>query len=84
VREHVEVAVGDAIVRVFLGTEVIAEHTRSRAPHAVVADSAHFDGLWRARAIEHEVPKVVAEAEVETFGRSLDDYAAIVGGEVWR
>ena len=84
VREHVEVAVGDAVVRIFRGAMVIAEHTRSREPHAVLADSAHFDGLWRSRSTEFEATELAVDAEVETFGRSLDDYAAVVGGEVWR
>jgi transposase len=84
VREHVEIAVGDAIVRVFRGTEVIAEHARSREPYAVVADSTHFDGLWRAPSVARSEPEPADQAAVETFGRTLDDYAAIVGGEAWR
>ncbi len=51
VREHVEVAVGDAIVGVFHGTTVLAEHERARAPHATVVDSSHFDGLWRSPCV---------------------------------
>ncbi len=85
VRELVEVAVGDATVRVFHGTTVIAEHERARAPHATVADSSHFDGLWRsACVVQQDDAERASDALVETFGRSLDDYASVVGGEVWR
>ena len=44
VREHVEVEVGDAHVRIFRGTELVATHVRSCEPHARVVDPAHWEG----------------------------------------
>jgi transposase len=74
VREHVEVLVGETHVRVFRGAEVIAEHERSREPHAIVREPKHFEGLWRATNTDAS-PK---DGTVETYGRSLRDYAELV------
>jgi transposase len=76
VRDHVEVLLGDTEVRIFHGTEVVAGHERSFEPHARVIDPRHFDGLWRRPQAE-----VVPLAEpLAAMGRSLADYAAVVGG----
>ena len=80
VRSRVEVAVGDVEVRVFAGVELVATHMRSREPHARVALSAHFGGLYRptdtapAGAVsEHATPSPLA-----ALGRSLADYQAVL------
>lgn len=77
VRDHVEVAVGEAEVRVWHGSELVAVHARSFEPYAVVTDPAHFDGLWRRPATSAFEPQVSALA---AMGRTLADYAAVVGG----
>lgn len=69
---HVEVAVGEAQVRVFRGTELVAEHTRRTEPHARVEDPAHRAGLLRSRA---ETPD---RATLAALGRSLADYENVV------
>ena len=66
-----------AEVRVFHGQELVAVHARSSEPHARVIDPAHFEGLWRRRPRENVVPLAQPLA---ALGRSLDDYAAVVGG----
>jgi transposase len=75
VRETVEVLVGEDTVRIFFGADEVAQHHRSREPHARVVDRAHYHGLWRRT----EAAADTATA-VETFGRSLADYAAVVEG----
>lgn len=84
VRDNVDVAVGDTVVRIFHGLVVVAEHARSRVPFAIVVDASHFDGLWRAPKELPEVTSAATDATVETFGRSLAAYADVVGGEAWR
>jgi transposase len=76
VRDHVEVLVTAAEVRVYHGTDVVAVHVRSSEPHAKVVDPAHFQGLCRTPA-ENVVPLAQPLA---SLGRSLEDYAAVVGG----
>lgn len=76
VRDHVEVLVTAAEVRVYHGTALVAAHARSFEPHAKVVDPAHFQGLWRVPA-ENVVP--LAEP-LASLGRTLEDYAAVVGG----
>jgi transposase len=76
VRDHVEVIVGEQVVRIVHGMTVVATHARSFEPFARVIDPAHFVGLWRpaGRPIENDgVPLAV-------FGRDLADYAAVVAG----
>ncbi len=72
VRDEVEVLVRHESVLVFADNRVIAEHERSREPHSVVRDPRHFEGLWRK-------PASRATSSIETFGRSLDDYAFCMG-----
>jgi hypothetical protein len=78
VRETVEVEVAEDVVRIFVGTTLVATHRRSRRPHDVVIDPTHYDGLWRQ-------PRAAVESEpsVERFERSLHVYADVVGGEAW-
>ncbi len=73
VRRTVEVLVGDEEVIVFDGSSVVARHKRSREPRSSVLDIRHFEGLYRR-------PTVEERATLEPMGRSLADYAAIVGG----
>jgi hypothetical protein len=63
-------------VRVYHGQELVAVHARSFEPHAKVIDPAHLEGLWRTPT-ENVVPLAQALA---VLGRSLEDYAAVVGG----
>jgi transposase len=74
VRSHVEVDVGEQRVRIFDGATLAAEHERIREPHAIVLDPAHHAGLWR--------PAMTAttQATLHEMGRSLEDYAAAIGG----
>lgn len=74
VRAGVEVDVGEQIVRIFHGPVLVAEHARSKEPHARVVDKAHHAGLWRPQATPPTGDALVS------MGRSLDDYAAAVGG----
>ena len=76
VRDHVEVRVTAAEVRVLHAGVEVARHTRCLEPHARVVDPAHHRGLWR-RA---EDRAVVASEPLEQLGRSLADYAAVVEG----
>lgn len=76
VRDHVEVLVAEAEIRIFHGAEVVAVHGRSFEPYARVIDPRHFDGLWRRPQSE-----VVAISEpLASMGRSLADYAAVIEG----
>jgi transposase len=74
VREHVEVALDVAHVRIFHGTSLVATHARCREPYQRVLDPAHVAGLWRV------APLARAASTLVPLGRSLDDYAALVGG----
>lgn len=74
VRSHVEVDVGEQRVRIFEGATLIAEHQRAREPHAIVLDPAHHAGLWRS-AMTASPATTLSE-----MGRSLEDYAAVIGG----
>jgi transposase len=73
VRARVDVEVGETRVRIFDGSVLVADHARTNEPHARVVDKAHHAGLWRPAT-------VVADARLNEMGRSLHDYAAIVGG----
>ncbi len=74
VRDHVEVAISDAHVEIFHGTERVATHTRSTEPFARVVDPQHYAGLWRVE------PAAVVSPGLAVLGRDLADYAAIVAG----
>jgi transposase len=77
VRDRVEALVTADEVRVFHGRDAVAVHARSFEPHARVIDPAHLDGLWRRPAVENVVP--IAQP-LAALGRTLDDYAAVIGG----
>lgn len=76
VRDHVEVAVDEATVRIFHGAALIATHGRCREPFARVLDPAHVAGLWRTPVAEAET----LPATLAPLGRSLAEYAAVIGG----
>lgn len=81
VGEAVEVAVGDETVRITHGTALVAVHGRSREPHAVVREAAHYEGLWRPLAPTSPAAAPGDDgAALRAMGRSLDDYAAAIGG----
>lgn len=73
VRRTVDVLVGDEEVVVFDGSVVVARHRRSREPRSVVRDLRHFEGLYR----RDDVPE---RSTLAPLGRSLADYAELVGG----
>jgi transposase len=77
VRDHVEALVTPTEVRVFHGQDLVAVHARSFEPHAHVVDPAHFEGLWKRTPVENIVP---ISQPLTGLGRSLDDYAAAIGG----
>jgi transposase len=77
VRDHVEALVTPTEVRVFHGQDLVAVHARSFEPHARVVDPAHFEGLWKRAQVENVVP---ISQPLAALGRSLDDYAAVIGG----
>lgn len=74
VRDAVEVAIGEADVRIFHGATLVATHPRVREPFAQVVDPAHLAGLWRPAATG-PAPGTVS---LTTLGRSLEAYAAVV------
>jgi transposase len=74
IRDHVDVVVEEATVRILHGTTVVATHRRSQEPFARVIDPAHFAGLWRRVAAEP------AGGQLAALGRDLADYEAIVAG----
>jgi len=75
IRERVEVLVGDNQVVIFHGGRMVATHRRATEPHSRVVDPHHLDGLVRA-----EPPRLPEASPLEAMGRSLSDYAALVGG----
>jgi transposase len=75
VRDHVDVVIEGASVRILHGTTVVATHPRAQEPFARVVDAAHFAGLWRPAATA--LPPTGALA---ALGRQLADYDAIVTG----
>jgi transposase len=77
VREHVEVAIADDTVRIFHGSTLVATHRRVREPHARVLEPAHVAGLWHVAPSDSAPPDV---ASLAALGRSLEAYAAVVGG----
>jgi transposase len=76
VRDHVEIAIDEATVRVFHGPTLVATHPRSREAFGRVVDPAHFAGLWRVTA----QPSAAPVPSLAPLGRSLADYAAVIGG----
>ena len=76
VRDHVDVAIDEQIVRIFHGPTLVATHARSREPYTRVIDPAHFAGLWRPAVS----PVEAATASLTALGRDLADYAAVVAG----
>ena len=76
VRDHVDVAIDEQMVRIFHGPTLVATHVRSLEPYDRVIDPTHFAGLWRPAF----PPIGVATTPLTTLGRDLADYAAVVGG----
>jgi transposase len=79
VRDHVDVAIDEQIVRIFHGTVLVATHARSLEPYDRVIDPTHFAGLWRPAG----PPVEIATARLTALGRDLADYAAAIvdGGQ---
>jgi hypothetical protein len=81
VRDTVEVQVLEAKVRIYAGTELVAEHCRSTEPHSKVVLPEHYDGLWRPREVPPDPGELPAPpSPLAAMGRSLDDYAAVAHG----
>jgi transposase len=81
-RATVEVTQSDEAVRIWKGSELVAEHRRSHEPYARVTDPSHFVGLHTPSAAISELAAAGAEAvnPLAAFGRSLSDYHQIIGG----
>lgn len=74
VRDHVEVVVDTAHVRIFHGVILVATHARSYEPFSRVIDPAHYEGLWRR-------PTGIGSdtaAPLAALGRDLAAYAAVL------
>ncbi|ATB45978.1 integrase [Corallococcus macrosporus DSM 14697] len=85
VREHVEVLVGDADVRIFHGGVEVARHIRGREPHARIIKAEHWQGLWRQQSKEVSgVASAAAPSALNALGRSLADYERAIAGGVKR
>ena len=78
VRAHVDVHVGDHAVSIYHGPQLVATHARRHEPHTQVIEAAHFHGLWRPPSREVADASPSAVSPLETLGRSLHDYAAVV------
>jgi transposase len=76
-RETVEVLVAESRVWIFRGADLVADHRRCFEPHSKVVDPAHYDGLWRRPAT---VPPSPDPSPLTAMGRSLEQYAEVVGG----
>jgi transposase len=74
VHRTLEVLVAEDEVVIFDGREVVARHRRSFEPHTRVVIPGHFEGLWR------RPDEAVALLPALPVGRSLADYAAVIGG----
>lgn len=80
VRQNVEVLVLVDRVDIFHNRTLIASHERSREPHAIVRQASHYDGLWKSSTQgNQEVKNEVSE--LRKMGRSLQDYADVIGGD---
>jgi transposase len=64
-------------VVVYQGVKEVARHLAGTVPFQWVTDPRHFKGLLRLEAAE----AVPVESTLVHFGRSLEDYARVVGGE---
>lgn len=73
VRARLEVEVGERDVRIFDGSELVAEHARGKEPHSTVIDKSHHAGLWREASTQ-------ATERLQDMGRSLAEYEAVIGG----
>jgi transposase len=86
VRETVEVVVLADQVRVLYDGAEVAQHRRSNEPHTEVLDPAHHEGLWRRVQMpdpwtsSESAPPERSPPPVETYHRSLAEYAAVVAG----
>jgi transposase len=82
VRQRVELVVGDTDVSIEFGGLEVARHRRVLEPFAIVRVPAHFDGLWRPANVEATAATATnTPSPLAALGRTLDDYAAAVGGD---
>jgi transposase len=82
VKETVEVLIAMDEVVVFHGGQEVARHGRARAPHSLVRDSSHYDGLVKQMATGVKADAadaaVTAESSLSSMGRELSYYAEII------
>lgn len=85
VKETVEVLVAMDEVVVFHGGQEVARHVRSRAPHSMVRNSAHYEGLVKPTATKGTADTTdktdtaaAADSTLSTMGRELSYYASII------
>jgi transposase len=69
-----DVLVAEDEVVIFDGKTIVARHRRSQEPHTRVVIPSHFDGLWR------RPDQAVTPPATLPPGRTLADYAAVIGG----
>jgi transposase len=85
VKETVEVLIAMDEVVVFHGGHEVARHARCRAPHSMVRNSSHYEGLVKPTATKGTADTAdktdtadAADSSLSTMGRELSYYAAIV------
>lgn len=85
VKETVEVLIAMEEVVVFHGGQEVARHVRSRAPHSMVRNSAHYEGLVKPTATKGTTDTAdktdtaaAADSTLSMMGRELSYYALIV------
>lgn len=72
IRLQVEVLMEVERVRIYRDGELVAEHARSREPHAKVLEPSHRAGLWRPRT------ESTAPSNLSCFGRDLSAYEDVI------
>jgi len=78
VRDWVEVAVVADEVKIYFGSECVATHRRCHEPHRCVTLPEHYEGLLKRRRAEHD--RAPVQSGLTAMGRSLQDYADVIGG----
>lgn len=76
-RSAVEVERTATEVVIYRGSKEVARHLAGTVPFQKVTDPKHFEGLLRLE----ETKVLPGESTLVHFGRSLEDYARVVGGE---
>jgi transposase len=78
VRDWVEVHVGSDEVKIYAGSECVATHRRCHEPHRSVTLPEHYAGLVKRDLSEPD--RTALHSDLAAMGRSLQDYADVIGG----